>query len=804
MLDFKRLNFKREKKFMAWTLALISALPIVFIVWLSILNNEDINQSVFFPQKRSDKATFFAPMEKDTIVATNLGYIRDFEGREILNINSVSTVYSQNKTSLWAFSADRGLIEIDMNKKHEKKSYNWDFFRESYENFNPSTFLVSSDILPKHFAELANYLNSSPALPGEDENITISSLVGFKFYQSEEIIRQLNWILTNNKALNSILNYWKTWDGWFNPQIYNLNKMKNLSEKESHLLFRFCLSELFPNEISRVKYFPWQDLWVSQVISSGLAVLATENKVAVGIRGEFFPGMAIFDTETKRVSWITEATGLPSASIQNIVKISKPNTIRNDTILVVHDLGFSIIQLESEKIIRNIMFGEHGLPDLAGQNLYIKVYEETSPEEELLKEEKILVLPEKKVVPYKKPNRRALLEEKIVELPEKKAQLYKKISISYGTRNLIFNYDKFKTEYEQGQGQEQEQTLDYSLISSFYENRENDDKFKWVGYNDGKLEILTASNLNVKTGSVPKGKRTLQWNNYQDIIKIMPIGPFFKNSVLLSLLISLLCTFLSILPSYAIARLKFFGKAAFARIMLSSQVLSSLPFLIPIFVIFNILQMNSFQLFNNFLIIILVNTAFFLPLAVQFMYNIFRAIPPNLEESAMIDGCAPWETFWKIIIPIISPNIAICMVYIFLFAWDEILFIWILSTDSVTGTLPVGIRLTVGQLANRPELLMAFSVIASLPPILLFIIIQPLLLNEPIAVFKLVSKFHKWRIYLKNIHKFFFQKGWVAKPPHATQNAGKSTLKTWTHYASMPLLKKRMTEKIAKIRNFYT
>jgi len=780
MADFKRLNLKREKAIMAWILALISALPILFIVWLSILNTEDLQQSVFFPQKRNDKATFFVPMENDTIIATNLGYIRDFNGKKILNINSVSTVYAQNKTSLWAFSANKGLIEIDIKDKYEKNFYNWNFFRDSYENFDPSRFLVSGDLLPRHFEELSIFLNFAPALPNKNKDTTISSLTGIKFYQSEEIISQLNWILTNSKALNSILNYWKTWNNWLNPEIYRLNKIKNPSEKEKHLLFRFCLSELIDNEISRVKYFSWQDIWVSQITrSSGLAVLATENKVAIGIRGEFFPGVAIFDTETKQITWITEATGLPSASIQNIVKISKPNNVQNDTILVVHDIGFSIIQLQSGKIIRNIMFGEHGLPDLAGQNTYIKAYDETVIEEETMPEVEIKILPNKKAFPNKRTslNKKTLIEEKAP--PKKKTLVYKKISINYGTRSLIFNYDKPKTEYEP---QGQKQKLDYSQISSYYENK---DKNKWVGYNDGKLEVLNESNLNLKTGWVPKGKRTLQWTNYQDIIKIMPLAPFFKNSILLSLSISLLCTFLAILPSYAIARLKFFGKAAFARIMLSSQVLSSLPFLIPIFVIFNILQMGSFQLFNNFTIIILVNIAFFLPLAVQFMFNMFKAIPPNLEESAMIDGCTPWKTFWKIIIPVVAPSLAICFVYIFIFAWDEILFIWILSTDSTTATLPVGIRLTVGQLANRPELLMAFSVIASLPPILLFAFIQPLLINEAIIHAKLLKLFKtsfyifsKWKIYLKRIPKFSSLKGWEAKLPRFIQNAGKNILKT--------------------------
>jgi ABC-type glycerol-3-phosphate transport system permease component len=658
-------KFKREKIIAAWVLALISVLPILFIAWLSILQSDDINQSVFFPQNRNNKVTFFAPQENEQteIVATSLGHIYEND-KKVTDIKSIATVYSQNK-SLWAFSANRGLVEIDLKRKTEKRSYDWNFFKESYKNFDPTMFYVSGDVLADNFIWLANKLNEEPALP-EYGTQTISALVGVKFYQSEEIIGQLNWILANNKAINSILSYWEKWDGWLNPQIYNLFEIQKPTEKEKHLLFRFCLSELFPNNISRLRYFSWQDIWISQIANSGLSVLAAGDKVIMGIRGEFFPGIAIFDTESQQLSWITEATGLPSASIQNIIQISERE------VLVVHDMGFSIIQIDAGKIIRNFMFGEYGLPYLDEQNLYIKTL----------------------------PNN--------------------KISINYGTGGLIFDLDKFITEPAQEQ-------IYLSPLISYYDESNG---YKWIGYSDGRLELLNDSNVQIKANTVPKGARSFQWSNYQDIMKIMPLESFVKNSMLISIAISLLCTILAILPSYAIARLNFFGKSVFAKIMLSSQVLSSLPFLIPIFVIFIILQMKSFHMFNSFFTIIFVNTAFFLPLTVQFMFNIFKAIPSNLEESAMMDGCSPWKTFWRVIIPTIRSSLVTCFIYVFLFAWDEILFIWILSTDSTTATLPVGVRMAVGQMANRPELLMAFSVIASLPPMILFAFAQPFLLKS--------------------------------------------------------------------------
>jgi len=668
---------KRFNTIAAWVLAVISVLPLLFILWLSILNAEDINQSVFFPQSINNKVTFFAPQENSStdIAATSLGQVyafspsSNYKSKKLADIHSIATVYAQNKSGLWAFSANRGLIEIDLKKGSEKKSYGWDFFRNKYNDYDPFRFSVSSDVLPEHFAWLGSKLNSESALPSSEGGSikTVSSLVGIKFYQSEEIIGQLNFILTNSNKLDQILNHWKKWDGWLNPQIHELFKVKKPTEKERHLLFRFCLSELFPNKISRLKYFAWKDIWVSQIASYGLSVLSVEDKIIMGIRGESFPGIAIFDTETKQLSWITEAMGLPSASIQNIVQIS------DHEILAVHDVGFSIIQYQAEKITRNFMFGEYGLPYLDEQNLYIKT------------------------------------------LPDRK------ISISFGTANIIFDFRNFKAENAGGQ------TFISSLISSYYEDGKGN---KWLGYNDGKVEVLDKSNTSIKASEIPKGKRGLQWSNYQDIMKIMPLASFIKNSALISISISLLCTLLAIFPSYAIARLKFFGKSLFAGILLSSQVLSSLPFLIPIFVIFIILQMKSFQIFNSFAAIILVNTAFFLPLTVQFMFNMFKALPQSLEESAMMDGCTPWKTFWKIIMPTARPALITCLIYIFLFAWDEILFIWILSTDSSTATLPVGIRLAVGQLVNRPDLLMAFSVIASIPPMLLFALAQPFLLKS--------------------------------------------------------------------------
>jgi ABC-type glycerol-3-phosphate transport system permease component len=653
------------------------------MAWLSILHAEDIQQSAFFPQKRFDKVTFYEPMKnkQSAIAATATGRIYEYSmepgyaRQKIAEINSIATVYSQSEAGFWAFSANRGLVEINLKNGAEKAVYNWNFFKDSYEKFDISRFFAFNDILPEHFEWLANNLNNELAIPKERKDgkfstvssATVSSLTGIRFYSSEEILSQLNWILANEKVLNSVLEHWKAWDGWLNPQIRILSKVKKANARENHLLFRLCLSELFPNKISRFRYFEWHDIWVNQIAISGLSVLAAGDKVIIGVAEGFFPGIAIFDSESHQVSWVTETMGLPSASIKNITQISEHE------ILVAHDMGFSIILFEAGRITHNFMYGEYGLPYLDDQKLYIKLSSKD------------------------------------------------KIYVTYENANFLFNFRKFETLPAD------ENVILSPSISYYYEGKKGD---MWIGYTDGSLEILDSANNQIMEDLVPKSKGSLQWNNYQDIMKMMPLAQFIKNSVFISLSISFLCTLLAIFPSYAITRLKFFGKSVFSKVILASQVLSSLPFLIPIFVIFIMLQMKEFQMFNNITTIVLVNIAFFLPLTVQFLINVFRAIPRNLEESARMDGCTPWETFRKIILPAALPALGACVVYIFLLAWDEILFIWILSADSSTATLPMGIRMTVGQLANRPELLMAFSIIASLPPILLFTFLRSFLFKD--------------------------------------------------------------------------
>jgi multiple sugar transport system permease protein len=126
---------------------------------------------------------------------------------------------------------------------------------------------------------------------------------------------------------------------------------------------------------------------------------------------------------------------------------------------------------------------------------------------------------------------------------------------------------------------------------------------------------------------------------------------------------------------------------------------------------------------GTFFGLILIYSAFFIPFSIWILRGFFAAIPVELEEAAKIDGCSPLQVFWYVVLPLAVPGIIATGVYVFLTAWDELMFAWVL-TNADTMTIPVGIRLFVGNYQNRFDLMMAAATIATIPVIVLFFMLQ--------------------------------------------------------------------------------
>ncbi|APD10499.1 MULTISPECIES: carbohydrate ABC transporter permease [Thermus] len=234
--------------------------------------------------------------------------------------------------------------------------------------------------------------------------------------------------------------------------------------------------------------------------------------------------------------------------------------------------------------------------------------------------------------------------------------------------------------------------------------------------------------LEAATGSLfPKAP---QWGNYLEIWRALPFFQYLKNSLLVCTLTTLFALGVATLAGYALARFRFPGAELFGGSVLLTQVIPGILFLIPIYIMYIAFQNWArealgleVRLVGSYTGLVLTYTAFFVPISIWILRGFFASIPKELEEAALVDGATPFQAFYRVILPLALPGIAATAVYIFLTAWDELLFAQILTTEA-TATIPVGIRNFVGNFQNRYDLVMAAATVATLPVLLLFFLVQ--------------------------------------------------------------------------------
>ena len=220
------------------------------------------------------------------------------------------------------------------------------------------------------------------------------------------------------------------------------------------------------------------------------------------------------------------------------------------------------------------------------------------------------------------------------------------------------------------------------------------------------------------------GKVEVHWNNYVDMWKNVNFGLYLKNSLIICGATMLIAMVFSTMAAYALSRFRFPGSDLFSNAILATQMIPAIMYLIPIYIMFvKLTILTGIPIKGTYLGIIAIYSAFFIPFSIWILRGFFASIPNELEESARIDGCSPVQVFWYIALPLAIPGIIATGIYIFLTAWDELMFAWVL-TNADTMTIPVGIRLFVGNYQNRFDLMMAAAAIATLPVVILFFMLQ--------------------------------------------------------------------------------
>jgi multiple sugar transport system permease protein len=211
---------------------------------------------------------------------------------------------------------------------------------------------------------------------------------------------------------------------------------------------------------------------------------------------------------------------------------------------------------------------------------------------------------------------------------------------------------------------------------------------------------------------------------FSDMWQSIDFERYLANSIVICTGAAALATAFASSAGYALARYRFRGDRAYGLTVIGTQLIPGSLFLLPVFLGFVWLKQNTpIALLDTHLGMILVYTAFFTPLSIYFMRAFFQAIPRELEEAAMVDGCTRFGAFVRVVIPNAAPGLLATFVYAFLFAWDELMFATAL-TEQDAETIPIGIRNFIGNYSEEYDQLMAAGVVSTIPVIVAFFATQ--------------------------------------------------------------------------------
>lgn len=208
------------------------------------------------------------------------------------------------------------------------------------------------------------------------------------------------------------------------------------------------------------------------------------------------------------------------------------------------------------------------------------------------------------------------------------------------------------------------------------------------------------------------------WENYTNAWK-QGIGIYLKNSVVVTVLATFLSTFVSCLAAYPLVRLKFPSKKVWIYVILGGLMLAPQSSLISLYK-----MVKAVGLYDTQTSLVLIDAAFRIPFATFLIMTFYKSISYSLDESAYIDGATTWQIFRKIIMPLSKPIIASCAIVSFRAVWNELMFANVLLQSSSKKTVPVGLMNFQGMTTTNWTMVIASMVIASVPLIAAFMILE--------------------------------------------------------------------------------
>ena len=216
-----------------------------------------------------------------------------------------------------------------------------------------------------------------------------------------------------------------------------------------------------------------------------------------------------------------------------------------------------------------------------------------------------------------------------------------------------------------------------------------------------------------------------QWNVFADLLAKHPFMLWFSNTILIAFATMTISLAVSILAPYALSRFRLRGGQGLGLFILTSKMLPATLLIIPLFAIF-----RSTGLVGSLWSVVIAQATLIVPFCTWMLKGYFDTMPPELEQAALVDGCSPLGTIFRIVLPVAAPGLAATALYAFVVSWSDFLFgRTFLTTNDESWTLQMGIASLKGEFVTEWNVIMAGSIMASIPIIIVYLFLERFLVG---------------------------------------------------------------------------
>lgn len=235
-------------------------------------------------------------------------------------------------------------------------------------------------------------------------------------------------------------------------------------------------------------------------------------------------------------------------------------------------------------------------------------------------------------------------------------------------------------------------------------------------------------NSEIFSGDVAGLPKKFLWSNYSKALSDGNVLTYFFNSVWVSAGTIILVLILASMASYALTRMNWKWNNMTMTLILLGMMVPIHAALLPLFMV-----LKNLHMLNSYWSLIIPYVAFAIPMAVFIFSSFFKGIPREMEESAVIDGCGIYRTFFFIVFPLVRPAVATVAIFTFLFCWNELMFAVTFINNTAFQTLTVGMMSMVGTYITQWGIIGAGLMITTVPTVIIYLLLNKQVQESMIA-----------------------------------------------------------------------